>query len=73
MTLFFTLLLVHNGVGMLSLQEYHICLECEKEFKNDLNLAICPECLEKAKEKYKQGIFSEYETVNIYLRENKDK
>jgi len=54
---------------MLSTHEYHICLECEKEFKNDLNLAICPECLEKAKQRYLQGFLSPYETVNMYLRD----
>ena len=58
---------------MLSTQHYHICLECEKEFKNDLQLAICPECLEKAKKKYLRGILSLYETVNMYLRENMKK
>jgi len=59
--------------NLLSTQHYHICLECEKEFKNDLQLAICPECLEKAKKKYLQGTLSPYETVNMYLRENMKK
>lgn len=54
---------------MLTLDEYHLCLDCEKEFKNELNLAICPECLEKARHKFKHGILSEYETVNMYLRD----
>jgi len=49
-------------------EKYYICLECDKEFKNELDLAICPECLEKEKEKYERGIPSKYETVNMYLK-----
>jgi Zn finger protein HypA/HybF involved in hydrogenase expression len=46
-----------------------MCLECDKEFENKLNVAICPECLEAEKEKYEKGIPSKYKTVNIYLQE----
>ncbi|TXT62218.1 MAG: hypothetical protein BAJALOKI1v1_1000010 [Promethearchaeota archaeon] len=45
-----------------------ICLQCDKEFCNELDLAICPECLEIEKEKYAKGIPSKYETVNMYLK-----
>lgn len=45
----------------------YMCLECDKEFENTLNVAICPECLEKEKEKFEKGIPSKYKTVNILL------
>ncbi len=48
--------------------KYHTCLECDKEFENELNLAICPECLKIEKANYKMGVPSKFETVNIYLR-----
>jgi len=47
--------------------KYFVCLECEKEFENKKNLAICPSCLEKARENFKKGIRSHYETVNMFL------
>lgn len=48
---------------------FYMCLECDKEFENKLNVAICPECLKAEKEKYERGIPSKYKTVNIYLQE----
>ena len=48
----------------------YICLECEKEFRNELRIAICNECLKKEIENYNRGILSKYTTVNLYI-ENK--
>ncbi|MHA1491622.1 MAG: hypothetical protein ACTSRI_18455 [Promethearchaeota archaeon] len=48
------------------------CLECEKEYKNELNIAICPKCLEKERENYKKGIKSKYITVNLFLEKEKN-
>jgi len=48
----------------------YICLECENEFKNDLKIAICHDCLENEKENFKKGILSKYITVNIHLEKN---
>lgn len=45
----------------------YICLECENEFKNELKIAICQDCLEKEKENFKKGIHSKYVTVNLLL------
>ncbi|MFX1315349.1 MAG: hypothetical protein ACFE9T_05760 [Promethearchaeota archaeon] len=45
----------------------YICLECGKEYKNKFNIAICQDCLEKEKEKFKKGIASNYMTVNLFL------
>ncbi len=53
---------------MLWINKYHLCLECDQEFENELNLAICPDCLKKEKDNYKKGIPSKFETVNNYLR-----
>jgi predicted amidophosphoribosyltransferase len=49
----------------------YICLECENEFKNHLDIAICPDCLRKEKENFKLGIFSKYLTVNLFLKKEK--
>ncbi len=46
----------------------YICLECEKEYKNKFNIAICQDCLEKEKENFKKGIPSKYMTVNLFLQ-----
>jgi len=46
----------------------HICLECEKEFRNNLKIAICNECLKKEIENYNKGIPSKYTTVNLYIK-----
>lgn len=51
---------------------YHLCLECNREFVNELNIAVCPKCLKKEKKKFKKGTPSKYETVNRYLREELD-
>jgi hypothetical protein len=48
----------------------YICLECEKEFRNYLKIAICNECLKKEIENYKRGIPSKYTTVNLYIENN---
>jgi DNA-directed RNA polymerase subunit RPC12/RpoP len=48
----------------------YICLECENEFKNDLKIAICQDCLEKEQVKFKKGIPSKYITVNLFLEKN---
>jgi Zn finger protein HypA/HybF involved in hydrogenase expression len=55
-----------------SQSKYHICLECDKEFVNEYQIAVCPECLEREKEKLKRGIASKYETVNMYLNSHKN-
>ena len=47
------------------LEQYCMCLECDKEFKNKLNVAICPECLQKERENYNKGIQPKYQTVRI--------
>ncbi|MEJ2249182.1 MAG: hypothetical protein P8Y70_08145 [Candidatus Lokiarchaeota archaeon] len=47
--------------------KFHVCLECEQEFENKNNIAICPKCLEQARKKFENGIRSQYETVNMYL------
>jgi len=57
----------------LLISEKFICLECDKEFHNELDLAICPECLEKERKKYAKGIPSKYKTVNMYLKSEKMK
>ena len=48
--------------------QYYLCLECEDEFKNDLNIAICPKCLEKERNNYQQGIPPKYNTVAMLLK-----
>ncbi|MBY9007006.1 MAG: hypothetical protein KGD63_09620 [Candidatus Lokiarchaeota archaeon] len=53
---------------MLWSSKYHTCLECDQEFENELNIAICPDCLKKEKANYKRGVPSKFETVNLYLR-----
>ncbi|MBD3194463.1 MAG: hypothetical protein GF317_05360 [Candidatus Lokiarchaeota archaeon] len=53
--------------------KFYVCLECDCEYENKMNLAICPECLEKEKRNYRNGTLSKYETVNMYLRALKDK
>lgn len=52
---------------MISLSKSHVCLECEEEFENKHNLAICSKCLEKARDRFEKGIRSRYETVNMFL------
>ena len=46
----------------------YLCLECGREFKNDLKLAVCPACLEKERENYENGIPSKYVTVLKFLK-----
>ncbi|MBY8983113.1 MAG: hypothetical protein KGD57_09200 [Candidatus Lokiarchaeota archaeon] len=53
---------------MLWSNKFHTCLECDEEFENELNLAICPDCLKNERENYKKGVPSKFETVNIFLR-----
>ncbi|MFX1322256.1 MAG: hypothetical protein ACFFAQ_11500 [Promethearchaeota archaeon] len=48
----------------------YVCLECEKEYKNKFNIAICQDCLAKEKENFKKGILSKYMTVNLFLEKN---
>ncbi len=55
---------------MIELEQNYICLECGKEFKNELKLAICSECLKKERENYKKGILPKYVTVLLYLKNN---
>lgn len=50
----------------------YVCLECGKDFKNELNIAVCPECLNKEKENYEKGIKSKYITVNLFLEKEKN-
>ena len=47
---------------------YYLCLECGKEFKNDLKIAVCQNCLIKEKENYEKGIPSKYITVLRFLK-----
>ncbi|MFX1410313.1 MAG: hypothetical protein ACFFA6_08165 [Promethearchaeota archaeon] len=48
----------------------YICLECEKEYKNEFNIAICQDCLVKEKENFRKGLLSKYITVNLFLVRN---
>ena len=57
-----------NELIELNQDQNYLCLECGKEFKNDLNLAICPECLKREEKNYRKGIPSKYVTVSLYLR-----
>lgn len=45
----------------------HVCLECSNIFQNNLNIAICPTCLEREKKNHDKGIRSKYTTVFLYL------
>ncbi len=58
-------------VIMIKLEQNYLCLECGKEFKNELKLAVCPECLKKEIENYKKGIPPKYVTVSLFLKKNK--
>ena len=49
----------------------YMCLECGRKYKNTLDVAICPKCLKKEKEKHEKGVRSKYTTVYMYLRGNK--
>ncbi len=55
---------------MLITSENYVCLECGCEYENDLNIAVCPKCLEKEVSNYKAGIPSKYHTVNHYIRDH---
>ena len=57
-------------IGMICSELDYICLECGKEFKNEFDLAVCKECLEKEREYYKKGILSKYNTINLFLKKN---
>ncbi|GAH05767.1 unnamed protein product [marine sediment metagenome] len=50
---------------------YYLCLECGSKFKNLLQIAVCPKCLEREKKNFDNGIRSKYETVNRFLRKKK--
>ena len=53
---------------MMESEMLYLCLECGKEFRNDLKLAVCPICLKKEKENYEKGIPSKYITVSKFLK-----
>jgi len=53
---------------MMESEMLYLCLECGKEFRNDLKLAVCPVCLKKEKENYENGIISKYITVLKFLK-----
>ena len=46
----------------------YLCLECGKEFRNDLKLAVYQVCLQEEKENYEKGIPSKYITVLKFLK-----
>ncbi len=46
----------------------YLCLNCGREFKNDLKIAVCPTCLKKERKNFEKGISPKFITVLRYLK-----